>query len=377
MPTLPFKLISLVIASVEYRPTILTLCLVSRAKKDLAEVELLRDVTIDHHAQPSDILPTLSTYLLSPQNDHRRLHVKSLKIVNNPDGLDSHADDFAVLDSLIPQLTNLHTLFLDFVVLPYPSILGFLQKPLPTVQLKHRGLKISVYAISTNRHVKDGIEPSRDAGGHYALDISKFMQSQPSLECLEYLEVNYIHIDDNSIPFPHLRSYAGPLSFFNTKHRSPTMLSHLRISCHCSIHEIAAIPDLPSLTSLSCPFNNITVFNAVVAKTPNLTCFDAGVNLSSDASTRLSALRLLRKLKHIRLSPRRWTSDMADEDFFGLPECPESLQVIEVYGLGTGVSSQRFVRGTLECATRTAPTLPGVDGLGQCTECINFRWKGI
>ncbi|KAJ8520812.1 hypothetical protein ONZ45_g2449 [Pleurotus djamor] len=325
--------------------------------KHLAEGELLREVTINRSAQRPNILSTLHTYILSSPRQNRRFFVKSLRVIGDPNRWMLFQDDLEILDTLIPQLPNLHTLLLSFSITPDANVLNFLRVPLPSVQLRQLGLDIELDATGDEAESNDGSQFSLEAGHGHALDISPFLRSQSRLSYFEYLHDDYISIKDDSIVFPNLRSFAGPLSFFNVS-RSPTALSHLSID-HASEIDLAVIPELPSLISLSYRGHSPEVLDVLVLKTPNIRCLDTLVDLENHVNTRALAVQSLPKLRHLRIEPGDSTAEMAQE-LFSLPECQESLRLIEV----RGEYVQRFFRQSLGESY--------VAYSEGCTDCVEF-----
>ncbi|KAJ8520811.1 hypothetical protein ONZ45_g2448 [Pleurotus djamor] len=396
MPALPSELLSVVIAAVEHRETILTLCYVSHMMKHLAEGELLRTVTIDHQSQRYN-MATISSYILAPQKEDRRLLVKSLRVIDNT--IDSHLyqDDIKMLDTLIPQLQNLNALFLSFCVTPDSGILSFLKVPLPNVQLKQLGIDIK---INTDGHE---LHDDFDAQAHpdYILDISDFLRSQPRLTYLEYLNDHYIRINDDTLVNPELDttiSLDKPALFINPsykkemchraitynifrtwsseKHGSrirekvtqfrtlsihPSRCIHKFRQTHAGlIKKMRAITIFGARLLLAATSTSPAVLRAFIPKAPNIKCLDTNLDFARHTKIPALVMRSLAKLQHLRIQQGKSITASFVEGLFNLTEGQESLRIIEVQG--------DDVHGYLRKSFGTSH----IADSGGCTDCVEF-----
>ncbi|KAJ8481934.1 hypothetical protein ONZ45_g15138 [Pleurotus djamor] len=346
MPSLPPELLATVVASIKHRPTLLTLCVVSTAVQPLAEGELIRETTIDHVDQGHKAISRFTTYLFEHPASQRRFQVQSLAILHEP--MDrtaatkynsfgtSYPQAIEELNTLIPQLPNLRSLFMQFLVYFSANTLRFLREPLTTVQLTHLALNLG---LSCDRDAPESdidqlkldetvnINESRSVD----LDISKFIESQPQLSILELAHPDErsqdcrVNIKDHSISLSNLKGFAGPRSFFNGRERSFIDLTHLQVPPSWEIEDAEALPDLPRLVSLSYAAQRRNILEKLLLKVKNIKCLDA-----------VHTLKPLTNLTHIHVQYGaesgylRYASTIFDD-----PNTPPSLRTVEVNGYGT------------------------------------------
>ncbi|KAJ8501893.1 hypothetical protein ONZ45_g11963 [Pleurotus djamor] len=320
MPSLPPELLATVVASIKHRPTLLTLCVVSTAVQPLAEAELIRETTIDHVDQGHKAISRFTTYLFEHPASQRRFQVQSLAILHEP--MDrtaatkynsfgtSYPQAIEELNTLIPQLPNLRSLFMQFCC----------DRDAPESDIDQLKLDETV-----------NINESRSVD----LDISKFIESQPQLSILELAHPDErsqdccVNIKDHSISLSNLKGFAGPRSFFNGRERSFIDLTHLQVPPSWEIEDAEALPDLPRLVSLSYAAQRRNILEKLLLKVKNIKCLDA-VQVFPET------LKPLTNLTHIHVQYGaesgylRYASTIFDD-----PNTPPSLRTVEVNGYGT------------------------------------------